>query len=205
MKHVVSRVFCLLLLFLQSAAAQTPSPPQRIRGDVVALEGHTLKVKSRSGEELTVKLADNYGVTSVVKIDLGAIKPGTFIGTAAMPQPDGSLTALEVLLFPEAMRGNGEGYYAWDLKPGSMMANATVAEVTAGEPALGGHRLLLKYKGGEKTVFVPDDAPIVTFEPGDPSMVVPGAHILLTATRQPDGSLTAARIAVGKAGLVPPM
>jgi hypothetical protein len=186
-----------------TALAQAPLPTQRIRGDVVALNGSDLEVKSRTGEALAIKLADNFGVTAVVKSDLSAIKPGDFVGIASMPQSDGTERALEVLLFPESMRGSGEGHYPWDLRPGSMMTNATVTQATV--EAMGGRRLVLKYKDGETTVDVPPDAPIVTFEPGDRSMVAPGAHVLFTAAKHPDGSLTAARIAVGKNGLVPPM
>ena len=203
MKHVFSLGSCLLLLLCASALAQTPAPTQRIRGDVVAIDGSNLQVKARSGETLSVKLADNYVVTAVVKIDMTAIKPGAFIGTATVPQPDGTLTSLEVLVFPESMRGSNEGHYPWDLKPGSMMTNATIADVAS--VGQGGRRMTLKYKDGEKSIVVPEDVPIVTFEPGDKAMLVPGAHILVTATRQPDGSLTAARVAVGKNGLVPPM
>jgi hypothetical protein len=170
---------------------------------VVALDGLSLQVKSRSGETLAIKLADNYVVTAVVKIDATAIKPGSFVGTASMPQPDGTLTSLEVLVLPESMRGTNEGHYPWDLRPGSMMTNATVVDVvSAGQ---GARRMTLKYKDGEKSIVVPEDVPIVTFEPGEKSMLVSGAHVLLTATKQPDGSLTAARVAVGKNGLVPPM
>lgn len=203
MKHVSSFASCLLLLVCASALAQTPAPIQRIRGDVVAIDGFNLQVKSRSGETLSVKLADNYAVTAVVKIDMTAIKPGAFIGTATVPQPDGTLTSLEVLVFPESMRGSNEGHYPWDLKPGSMMTNATIADVVS--VAQGGRRMTLKYKDGDKSIVVPQDVPIVTFEPGDKAMLVPGAHILITAIKQPDGSLTAARVAVGKDGLVPPM
>ena len=203
MKHEFSLGPCLLLLLCASALAQTPAPTQRIRGDVVAIDGSNLQVKSRSGETLSVKLADNYVVTAVVKIDMTAIKPGAFIGTATVPQPDGTLTSLEVLVFPESMRGSNEGHYPWDLKPGSMMTNATIADVVS--VGQGGRRMTLKYKDGEKSIVVPQDVPIVTFEPGDKAMLVPGAHILITATKQPDGSLTAARVAVGKDGLVPPM
>ena len=203
MKHKFSLGSCLLLLLCASALAQTPAPTQRIRGDVVAIDGSNLEVKSRSGETLSVKLADNYVVTAVVKIDMTAIKPGAFIGTATVPQPDGTLTSLEVLVFPESMRGSNEGHYPWDLKPGSMMTNATIADVVS--VGQGGRRMTLKYKDGEKSIVVPQDVPIVTFEPGDKAMLVPGAHILLTVTKQPDGSLTAARVAVGKDGLVPPM
>ena len=203
MKHVFSLGSCLLLLLCASALAQTPAPTQRIRGDVVAIDGSNLQVKARNGETLSIKLADNYVVTAVVKIDMTAIKPGAFIGTATVPQPDGTLTSLEVLVFPESMRGSNEGHYPWDLKPGSMMTNATIVDVASS--GQGGRRMTLKYKDGEKSIVVPEDVPIVTFEPGDKAMLVPGAHILVTATRQPDGSLTAARVAVGKNGLVPPM
>jgi hypothetical protein len=183
--------------------AQAPAPTQRIRGDVIAIDGVDLQVKSREGESLAIKLADNYTVTAVVKIDAGALKPGAFVGTASIPQPDGSLRSLEVLVLPEAMRGSNEGHYPWDLAPGSMMTNATIVDVgSAGSAA---RRITLKYKDGEQNIVVPADVPIVTFEPGERSMVVLGAHVLITATRQPDGRLTAARVVVGKDGLVPPM
>jgi hypothetical protein len=203
MKQTFSLALCLLLFACGFVLAQAPAPTQRIRGDVVALDALSLQVKSRSGETLAIKLADNYVVTAVVKIDATAIKPGSFVGTASMPQPDGTLTSLEVLVLPESMRGSNEGHYPWDLRPGSMMTNATVVDVvSAGQ---GARRMTLKYKDGEKSIVVPEDVPIVTFEPGEKSMLVPGAHVLLTATKQPDGSLTAARVAVGKNGLVPPM
>jgi hypothetical protein len=203
MRHVSSFALYLLCALCAAALAQAPLPTQRIRGDVAALDALNLQVKSRTGETLAVKLAENYTVTAVVRTDVSAIKPGTFVGIASMPQPDGTQVALEVLLFPEAMRGTGEGHYPWDLKPGSMMTNATVADAVAISSS--GRRMTLKYKDGEKAVVVPDDAPIVTFEPGDKTMLVPGAHILVTAAKQPDGSLTAGRVAVGKNGLVPPM
>ncbi len=203
MRHASSLALGLLCCLCAAALAQAPLPTQRIRGDIVALDGLNLQVKSRTGETLAVKLADNYAVTAVVRIDVTAIKPGAFVGTATMPQPDGTQNALEVLVFPESMRGSNEGHYPWDLKPGSMMTNATVADAVA--VGAGGRRMTLKYKDGEKTVLVPEDAPIVTFEPGDKAMLVPGAHIIVTAAKQPDGSLTAGRVAVGKNGLVPPM
>lgn len=196
---------CLLsFLFAVNSVAQSPgaAPTQRIRGDVTALDGLNLQVKSRTGEMLTVKLAENYTVTAVAKIGMDRIVPGSYVGAASMPQPDGSQKALEVLLFPEARRGSGEGHYPWDLQPGSMMTNATVADVVAVDKS---HRMTLKYKDGEKVVIVPPDAPLVTFEPGDRAMLKPGAHVIVTATKQPDGSLTAAGVAVGKDGLVPPM
>ncbi len=204
MKQACSFALWVVLCWCGTTLAQAPLPTQRIRGDLVAVDGLQLQIRSRSGEALAVRLAENYGVTAVVKVDPTAIQPGAFVGAATMPRPDGTQSALEVLVFPEAMRGSGEGHYAWDLKPGSMMTNATVAAVAPMAPP-GGRRMTLKYKDGEQVVDVPEDAPVVTFEPGDRAMLVPGAHVLLTATKQPDGSLTAARVAVGKNGLVPPM
>ena len=132
--------------------AQAPAaPPQRIRGDVVSIDGQALKVRSRTGEVVDVKLADNYTVTSVVAVGMDRIVPGAYVGTASMPQPDGSHKSLEVLVFPEARRGTGEGHYPWDLQPGSMMTNATVAEVARVDQ---GQRLTLKYKDGEKVIMI---------------------------------------------------
>ena len=175
---------------------------QRIRGDVVSVEGPKLEVRTRTGELASITLADQYKVSAVVKAAAEAIVPGAYVGTASMPQPDGSGRALEVLVFPESGRGSGEGHYAWDLKPGSMMTNATVAQVAAID---NGRRITLKYKDGEKTIDVPPDAPIVTFEPGSREMLRPGAHVMLNARIQADGSLSATGVAVGKDGLVPPM
>jgi hypothetical protein len=193
-----------LCCFAEAVLAQAPAaaPTERIRGDVVALDGLNLQVRSRTGESLTVKLAENYTVTAAVRIGIDRIVPGTFVGTATMPQADGTQRAIEVLLFPEARRGSGEGHYPWDLQPGSMMTNATVADVATVDQA---RRMTLKYKDGEKTIVVPPDAPIVTFEPGDRATLKPGAHVMFGAAKQPDGTLTASGVAVGKDGLVPPM
>ena len=159
-------------------------------------------MRTRTGELASITLADQYKVSAVVKAAAEAIVPGAYVGTASMPQPDGSGRALEVLVFPESGRGSGEGHYAWDLKPGSMMTNATVAQVANID---NGRRITLKYKDGEKTIDVPPDAPIVTFEPGSREMLRPGAHVMLNARIQADGSLSATGVAVGKDGLVPPM
>lgn len=202
MNRAAANVLVLSLLVSCLALAQAPVPTQRIRGEVASVDGFNLRVKERNGELLTIKLAENYVVTGVVKVGIEAITPNAFVGTATMPQGDGTQTALEVLVFPESGRGSGEGHYPWDLQPGSMMTNATVADVVAVGP---GRRMTLRYKDGEKVILVPANAPIVSFEPGDRAMLKAGAHVLLTATRQPDGSLTAARVAVGKDGLVPPM
>jgi hypothetical protein len=192
----------LLALVVPLAAAAFAQSTQRIRGDVASIDGQKLTVRTRAGSMAPIELADNYSVSAVVRVTPDAIKQGSYVGTASMPQPDGTLRALEVLVFPESGRGSGEGHYPWDLKPGSMMTNATVAEVVSFEQ---GHRMTLRYKDGQQTILVPSDAPIVTFEPGSREMLVPGAHVIVTATVRPDGSLAASRVAVGKDGLVPPM
>ena len=199
------RSFLLVVTLLCGvrAGAQSASPPQRVRGEIIAVRGQELQVRARSGEILTIRMAENYAVTAVVALGLDAIKPGQFVGAASLPQSDGTQRALEVLVFPESMRGSSEGHYPWDLQPGSMMTNATITHATV--ESTGAHRLTLEYKGGSQTLVVAPGTPIVTFEPGDRAMVVPGAHIMVTAAKQPDGALTAARVAVGKNGLVPPM
>jgi len=183
------------------AGAQQPAT-KRIRGDIVAIEGTKLQVRMREGPVADIDLDDKYTVTAVVKIAPSAIARGSFVGTASMPEVDGTLRALEVLVFPESGRGSGEGHYPWDLQPGSMMTNATVVEVV---DVGAGRRMTLRYKDGEKVVTVPPAVPIVTFQPGSREMVVPGAHVILSATVRPDGTLDATRMSVGKDGLVPPM
>jgi hypothetical protein len=192
-----------LVLAAAAAVAAAQTTPTRIRGQIVGLDGQTLTIKPRAGgETLVVKLADNFGVTGVVPMTMVDIAPGKFVGVASLPQPDGSLKAIEVLIFPDAMRGSGEGHYPWDLAPQSMMTNANVAEV---ESVAGGRSMLLRYKDGEKRVVVPEGAPIVTFVPADRSALLPGAHVLVGAQRQADGTLTAPRVTVGLNGLMPPM
>jgi hypothetical protein len=191
--------FALVFSFSTANAQDTV----RVRGTIDRVEGPVYVVKARDGGELKVALADNGGVTAIVKAALADIKPGSFVGVASMPQTDGSLRALEVLIFPEAMRGVGEGHYAWDLRPQSMMTNANVEQTVSG---VDGHTLSLKYKDGEKKILVPADTPIVTFAPGDKAELKPGAKIFIAAAKkQPDGSLQAARIGYGKDGLTPPM
>jgi hypothetical protein len=182
-----------------TAAAQTPV---RVRGAIEGLDGNVLTVKAREGDQVKIRLNDNYVVAAVIPTELGAIAPGSFIGTAAMKQPDGSLVALEVLVFPEAMRGTGEGHYPWDLQPESTMTNATVATV-AEVPK--GRELTLTFKGESNKVTVPPGVPIVTFVPGDKSMLTPGAKVFVGTTKGADGTLTAGRVNVGKDGLTPPM
>jgi outer membrane lipoprotein SlyB len=191
----------LALACVSSALAE--DAPVRVRGTIEQVDGQTLMVKARDGKVVTVKLADNATVMAIVKAALGDIKPNSFVGVTALPQTDGSWRAVEVHIFPEALRGTGEGDRPWDLQPKSTMTNAAVAEAVK---QVDGQTLTLKYKDGEKKITVPTDAPIVAFAPGDKADLKAGAKIfVVAATRQPDGTLQAARINVGKDGLAPPM
>jgi hypothetical protein len=191
-----------LLLAAGSALAQAPAnPTQRLRGTVESFDGGTLVMTERSGETLRLALDEKFTINEVVPIELAAILPGSFIGAAAMPQPDGTQRALEVLVFPEAARGSGEGHYPWDLQPGSTMTNATVADLAA---SADGRTLKLRYKDGEKTLLVPQGVPVVTFKPGDSSLLVPGAKVMVTAQLR-DGRPVALRALAGRNGFQPPM
>src|SRR6516165_1051524 len=194
----------LVALLVSPAAAQNApdGTPTRIRGTVEKLDGQTLTVKSREGPELTIALAPNFTVSAVVKRSLGDIKAGDFVGAASTKGTDGKLHALEVLIFPEAMRGTGEGERPWDLTPDSLMTNATVSGIS-GAPQ--GQTLKVTYKGGESEIVVAPNTPIVTFAPGDASLLKPGAAIITAASKQADGSLTASRVTAEKDGVKPPM
>jgi hypothetical protein len=188
---------------LGSAAWAQQPPPVRIRGTIEAVDGSVLAVKSREGSDLKVRVADNAAVFGVAKTALSEIKPGSYIGVSAMPQPDGTQKAFAVHIFPENQRGAAEGFRPWDARPNSTMTNATVAETVAGTD---GQNILVKYKDGEKKVVVPPDTPIVTFVVGDKSELKPGAKIIIfAATKKEDGTLEANRINVGRDGIMPPM
>ena len=199
------RTIAALLTTVVSAAAiaQAPAnPPVRLRGTVERIDRTNLTVKTNTGQSMNVKLADNFVVIGIAKARLADIGSGKFIGTTTIGERDGALVALEVHIFPENMRGTGEGHYDWDLRPNSKMTNANVANVTS----MGKDRVLtVQYKGGEKKVLVPETAAIVSFTPVDRSELKPGGKVFVNAQRQPDGSLTAARVNVGLHGQVPPM
>ena len=193
----------MALLALPAAAQNAPEgTPTRIRGTVEKLDGQTLTVKSREGPQLTIALAPNFTVSAVVKKSLADIKAGDYVGAASTKGTDGKLHALEVLIFPEAMRGTGEGERPWDLTPDSLMTNATVSGITS---APQGQALKVTYKGGESEIIVAPNTPIVTFAPGDASLLKPGAAIITAATRKPDGTLSASRVTAEKDGVRPPM
>ncbi len=198
-----SALAALLAAALVSVAAAQQSPPVRIRGEAVKLEGDMLHVKDRQGAALTVKLAPNYRVTELRRAELKEIAAGSYIGVTAMPQKDGTLKAIAIHIFPPAAKGTAEGHRAWDLMPESTMTNATVdGVVTQGA----GSTIKVKYKDGEKTVSVTPETAIVAMGPGTPDMLKPGAKILIFgAAKGADGGLTTQGVVIGKDGLVPPM
>jgi len=191
-----------LMMMASGIATARAQDAIRIRGTIEGVDGSTYVVKARDGAELKVALADNPQIASIVKASLSDIKQGTFVGVTAMPKADGSQSALEVHIFPEAMRGTGEGHYPWDLRPQSTMTNANVEQVVT---AVDGPTLTLKYKDGEKKIFVPADTPIVVYAPGDKSDLKPGAKVFIVAIKQPDGTLQAGTWRVGRDGVTPPM
>ena len=188
------------LLCLASTVANAQSAV-RVRGTIAALDGTTLSVKSREGKDVKIALTDKTRVGYPKAITLADIKPGDFVGVAALPDAEGRLVAREVSLFPAALRGTGEGHRPWDLEPGSTMTNANVAKMVK---ATKGQELSLEYQGGARDVLVPDGIPIVTTVPGDRSLLQAGKYALVFAQAGADGVLTATNIQVEKDGVKPP-
>ena len=184
------------------AIAQQPPSPSRVRGTIESVDGDVLSVKSRSGEDVKLHMMPDMRLVGISKISLADIKVGSFIGTTTVPGPDGMPTAVEVHVFPEDMRGTGEGSRPYDLRPNSTMTNATVAESVVGND---GHTLLVKYKDGEKKVSVPSETPVVTYVPADQSDLKAGAKVIAFTKKLPDGSFETNRVSVGRDGLTPPM
>lgn len=212
MPHLPSRALIataaalwLSVPFLPGIALAQAYDPVRIRGTIVRVDAKTLVVQDRGGEVVSLARPADMTVSEVYPIKLSDIKRGSFIGTAAMPQADGSQKALEVVVFPEAARGTGEGHRPWDLLPQSTMTNATVADLAAAPKSVrGGQQLRLTYKGGEKIVVVPPNVPVVTFRPGTEALLVPGAKVLVNA-QEKNGTPTALRVTAGRNGFAPPM
>jgi hypothetical protein len=192
----------VLVLAASMAAAQQPQMV-RVRGTIESVDGQVLTVKGRDGATVTVKLAEGAPVRTVVKRSLADVKQGTFVGITAMPQPDGTQKAVEIHIFPESMRGTGEGHRPWDLMPNSTMTNANVeTEVASAD----GKELVLKYKDGEKKFIVPANAEVVEFAPGTTADLKPGERVFVVAAKKlPDGTLEAPAVTVGSKGVDPPM
>jgi len=210
--------FAVALGFGFSANAQSL---QTLSGDIASVDNAALHLKFSSGQETTIRLPDDVRVSLRVPAKLDDIKAGTFVGTAATPGSNGTLVASEVHIFPEAMRGTGEGHRSMATMPGSTMTNATVAGVsssaadtrgtmtnaTVGSVGAAGQGRMLKlsYRGGEQTVFVSDKTPVVVVETGSRGSLTPGAHVIVYAQRDTTGDLAAQRISVGANGSVPPI
>ena len=185
-----------------SAFAQKPPVPTRVRGAIESVDGDVLTVKSRSGEDVKLHMTGDIKVFGIIKISMADIKVGSFVGATTVPGPDGKQNALEVHVFPEDMRGTGEGSRPYDLRPNSTMTNATVDQSVASND---GHSLTVKYKDGEKQVEVLPDTPVVTYVPADKSDLKAGAKLIAFIKPLPDGSFETNRISVGRDGLTPPM
>ena len=204
MQKAIGRALGLAALVLAALGSTANAQDTvRVRGTIERLDGPVYVVKARDGAELKIPLMDNGIVVAIVKASLADIKPGLFVGSTGMPQPDGSQKAIEVHIFPEPMRGTGEVHYPWDLQADSTMTNANVEESVAG---VDGQTLTLKYKNGEKKIVVTPQTVIVTYSPGDKADLKAGTKIFIAvAKKQPDGTLQAARINYGKDGITPPM
>lgn len=195
---------CMTVVAVFGTATAVAQAPQgvRLRGVIEKIDDHTVLARTAKGEDIKLNLADKVLVVGVVKASLAEIKPGDYIGSGAMPQPDGSQKAIEVHIFAESMRGTGEGFRPWDGAPNSTMTNGTVGTAVTG---VSGPVLTVKYKDGEKTIAVGPDVPVVRYESADLNTIKPGAVFAVTAAaKQPDGSFNVGRINVGQNGASPP-
>jgi hypothetical protein len=203
MQNAIRRGLCAAALTLAMFASASAQDTVRVRGTIERVEGPVYVIKTRDGAELKVALAEPGLVVALVKASMADIKPGLFVGSTGMPQPDGSQKAIEVHIFPETMRGTGEGHYPWDLQADSTMTNANVEESVA---SVDGQTLTLKYKTGEKKIVVTPQTVIIIYTPGDKNELKAGTKIFIgAAKKQADGTLLTPRINYGKDGLTPPM
>jgi hypothetical protein len=206
MKLKLAQAFCGASALVLAIAVLSPAQAAenvRVRGTIVGLEGSTLTVKTREGPNAMVMLKPGVKVAGITKASVEDIKPGDFVGIASLPTAAGGDAAVEVLVFPPAMKGTGEGSYPWDLKPKSTMTNATVTNAVKG---VEGRTLDLSYSGGkQKKISIPDGAPIVTFGPATEADLKPGATVFVPAQRGDNGALATGFVAVGANGVNPPM
>jgi hypothetical protein len=203
MKRSIIGASAVALLFTVSLAAAQMPDTVRVRGAIESVDGRTLNVKGRDGAATTVKLADDARMLAVDKKSLADVKPGVFVGITAMPQPDGTQKAVEIHIFPEALRGTGEGHRPWDLMPNSTMTNANIESAVT---SVDGQELVLKYKDGEKKIIVPADVVVVMFAPATAADLKPSEKIFVVAgKKQSDGTVLAPSIVVGRNGVDPPM
>ena len=192
----------LISMALGYAPVYADGTPSRVRGSVVSLDGSKLVVRAKDGKDISISLADNFAALAVVKSSMADIKQGTFIGTATVTQPDSTLRSVEVVVFPDNLRGTAEGHYPWDLGASSMMTNATVANAVKG---VDGQTVTVTYKGGQKKIDIPANVPVVAVVQASKEDIKPGAVVFVPSVRQSDGSLTSGAVLFGKDGVIPPM
>jgi hypothetical protein len=193
----------LISLFTVGLAQAQDAPGLRIgvRGEIIEVGADVLKVHANSGENVTIQLTRDTKIRAVTLANIEDIKPGSYIGSAAIPQEDGSLKALEVHVFPPELAGSGDGHRPFDLAKGSSMTNGSVGDLVVSN----GRVLTVNYKGGQQKILVPEDVPIVNLVPGDRSLLNVGVKIVTFVTQSADGTLTAQSISAGKDGVTPPM
>jgi hypothetical protein len=198
-RTIAAAIFVTTCLALPASAQET----LRIRGTIESVDGPVYLVKNRDGAVVKLTVIDPHLYVGIVKSTMADIKPGQFVGATGLTQPDGSQKAIEVHIFPESMRGTGEGHYDWDLKPNTKMTNANVEQTVGG---VEGPVLTVKYKDGEKKVLVTPETQVVSYVVGDKSDLKPGIKIFVGGAKKgADGTWTTPRVTYGKDGLTPPM
>jgi len=198
---MIARVAFVSIILALAGGSAWAQQSMRVTGTIASFDGRVLAINSAKFGEVKINLTDNVAVFGVTKATLADIKPGAFIGVGATPQSDGSQRAIQVTVFAEVQRGQGEGHRPWDARPNSTMTNATVEQTVAG---VDGQVVMVKYKDGEKKIVVPPDAVILAYAVGDKNELKPGAHVaIIRAMKKPDDSLEANRVNVGRGGVVP--
>lgn len=192
----------LALSAIPGHALAQAAQPVRIRGTIASVEGPVLTVKSRDGSLVPIRLTEPLVVMTVKKAELSDIGPNSYVGTTTRTGADGTMTAIEIRIFPDAMRGSGDGHRPWDLEPGSKMTNGTVGGAVS---AASGRTLTIRHKDGEHTVFVPATAGIMSYVTGERADLKPGEAVFVAPIQAPDGTWSAARVNVGKDGVAPMM
>ena len=192
----------IALVFASSIAVAQQPQIVRLRGAIESLDGQTLMVKGRDGASMTMKLPDGVPIRGIEKKSVADVKQGGFVGITAMPLPDGTQKAVEIHIFPEAMRGTGEGHRPWDLMPNSTMTNGNIDSAVA---SADGKELVLKYKDGEKKFIIPANIEVVMFVPGSAADLKPGEKVFVVAKKLPDGTFEPEFVTVGHSGVNPPM
>ena len=201
LRHTTTIALIGLLSATAVQAADAPGMRLGVRGEITGVSADSLKVHVNSGENVVIRLTADTKVRAVTLANIEDIKPGSYIGSAAMPQEDGTLKALEVHVFPPELAGSGDGHRPLDLAKGSSMTNGSVGDLVVSN----GRVLTVNYKGGQQKILVPEDVPIVNLEPGDRSLLKPGVKVVMFAAKGADGTITAQAISAGKDGVTPPM